>query len=158
VKRIFRAARDGRTGREILEENMTKQHEKTESLSHADLQIFTGDIERYQHWNRRVIYTPGVKFLAEQGEAYWLIDAIASYFSGAMMWKAMAKDDRLSSLQFWRLDVHPDCTAVLTARADSGVTPFVSQQIPYTDFPLSSVDVWAGFDGRHWTLYLPSEH
>jgi len=48
--------------------------------------------------------------------------------------------------------------AVLTAEADTGVKPFVTQEIPYTDFPLSEIAIWVGFDGSHWTLYLPSEH
>ncbi len=128
-------------------------------LTHADLQQFTGDLERYRHsFNRRVIYTPGVQYLAEQAEAYWLIDAIASSFGSAPMRTATARDERLQSLQFWRLDVHADGTATLTARADSGVAPCITQQIPFTDFPLTEIDIWAGFDGEHWTLYLPSEH
>src|SRR5262249_19021920 len=47
-------------------------------LTHADLQHFTGDLERFRHpLARKVIYTPGVQFLAERGHAYWLIDEIA---------------------------------------------------------------------------------
>lgn len=93
-------------------------------LEQADLQQFTGDSKRYRHsLNRRVIYTPGVKYLAEHGEAYWLIDAIASYFGDRMMTHAIAQDDRLRTLQFWRLNVRDDCTAVLSMRADSGVKP-----------------------------------
>ena len=131
----------------------------TDQLTHDDLQQFTGDLERYQHsLNRQVIYTPGVKFLAERGGAYWLIDAIASYFGTTVMKRAIAADPRLETLQFWRLDVAEDQTAILSARADSGVKPFITQDIPYTDFPLEYVDVWTGFDGVHWTLYLPSEH
>ncbi|MEL7089572.1 MAG: DUF6876 family protein [Planctomycetota bacterium] len=50
-------------------------------LDVADLRRFTGDDIRYRHeLNPSVIYTPGVRYLAEQGQAYWLIDAIASYF------------------------------------------------------------------------------
>jgi hypothetical protein len=47
-------------------------------LTHQDLRQFTGDATRYRHWmNRRVIYTPGIKHLAGQAQAYWLVDAIA---------------------------------------------------------------------------------
>ncbi len=127
-------------------------------LSHADLHQFTGDLERFRHpINRRVIYTPGVQYLAEQAHAYWLIDAIASYFHSPQMNAAIASDSRLASLQFWKLKVN-NAAAVLTAQADMGVKPFVTQEIPFTDFPLDEVDVWAGFDGTYWTLYLPSEH
>ena len=102
-----------------------------------------------------MIYSPGVKFVADKAEAYWLIDAIASYFMGGQM---AYPDSRLDTLQFWRLEVKEDRTARLTARADSGVEPYVIQRIEYTDFPLEQIDIWAGFDGKYWTLYLPSEH
>lgn len=129
-----------------------------QSLTHAELTQFTGDLERYRHpLNRRVIYTPGVQHLAERAEAYWLIDLIASYFGSEIMKQAIADDDRLASLQFWRLDVQ-EGRAVASCRADSDQDPAITQVIPYTDFTLEYVDVWAGFDGEHWTLYLPSEH
>jgi hypothetical protein len=129
-------------------------NKKTQDLL-AGLAHFTGDLERYRSINRYVVYTPGVKYLADQAGAYWLIDAIASYFmSGQMAYP----DPRLETLQFWRLDVNKDNSALLTARADSNVEPFITQRIEFTDFPLDQVDVWAGFDGRYWTLYLPSEH
>ncbi len=132
---------------------------KQPRLTHADLKQFSGDLDRYQHsLNRRVIYTPGVQFLAERGGAYWLIDAIASYFGDPKMSRAMARDDRLRSLQFWRLKVLDNQSATLTMRADSGEKPAITQEIPYTDFPLERIDIWAGFDGERWTLYLPSEH
>ena len=128
-------------------------------LTHQDLRQFTGDLTRYRHWmNRRVIYTPGVKHLASQAEAYWLVDAIASHFGGQEMIRASQRDMRLDSMQFWRLDVLDDHSAVLSARADAGEEPFITRLIDYTDFPLNYVDIWAGYDGEHWTLYLPSEH
>lgn len=130
----------------------------TKDFTHADLFQFTGDDIRYSHpLNRKVIYTPGVRYLADKAQAYWLIDAIASYFGSPEMNAAISRDSRLASLQFWRLDV-ADSKAVLIANADTGVTPFIRQEIPYTDFPLDHIDIWAGFDGSFWTLYLPSEH
>ena len=127
-------------------------------LTHADLDQFTGDDIRYMHpLNKKVIYTPGVRYLAQKAQAYWLIDAIASYFGSDIMNQAMSKDSRLKSLQFWRLDVN-DGKAVLIANADAGEEPFVRQDIAFTDFPLPKVEIWAGFDGSFWTIYLPSEH
>ena len=98
-----------------------------------------------------------MQYLAEQGQAYWLIDAIASYFGSDVMNQAMKQDARLQSMQFWRLEVQ-DNAGVLSARADDGVVPLVRQEIEYTDFPLPAVDIWAAFDGARWTRYLPSEH
>ncbi len=128
-------------------------------LTHNNLRQFTGDLDRYRHLlNRRVIYTPGVQYLAEKGEAYWLIDEIALSFGTDEMRRAISRDPRIEDLQFWRLNVNEDRTAWLSARADSHEDPFILRKIPYTDFPLDSVDIRAGFDGQHWTLYLPSEH
>jgi hypothetical protein len=138
---------------------MTMTQEKGQPITKADLVGFSGDIERYRHaLNRQVIYTSGVQFLAERGKCYWLIDAIASHFGSREMNRAIRHDDRVRWLQFWRLSVRDDGSALLSACADSGVTPFITQEIAYTDFPLDSVEIWAGFDGKLWTLYLPSEH
>jgi len=130
----------------------------TTTLTHDQLRHFTGDLIRYQHPTQPcVIYTPGVRYVAEQADAYWLIDAIASYFVGDPMKLAIQSDPRLASLQFWRIDVTGH-SAKLTATADQDVEPFVTQHIEFTDFPLEQLDIWAGFDGSYWTLYLPSEH
>jgi hypothetical protein len=123
------------------------------------LQHFTGDLDRYRHGiNRQVIYTPGVQYLAEQAEAYWLIDAIASHIGSPAFRKGALQDPRIADLHFWKLKVLSDRSAVLAATADSGEPAFIQQLIEFTDFPLDEIDIWAGYDGRFWTLYLPSEH
>jgi hypothetical protein len=120
---------------------------------------FTGDLERYRHpLNRRVIYTPGVRYLADEAGAYWLIDAIASWIGSRRFEAALRDDPALASIHFWRLDVYGDRTALLRAFPDAEEPPFIEQEIPYSDFPLGSADIWVGFDGANWTLYLPSEH
>lgn len=128
-------------------------------LTHAELHQFTGDLERFRHpLAHRVIYTPGIQFLTERAGAYWLIDEIALAIASGDVANAGRSDPRVLDLHFWRLEVREDRSAELTARADSGVTPVVTRRIPWTDFPLDHVDVWAAYDGRRWTLYLPSEH
>lgn len=126
----------------------------------AELQQFTGDSERYRHsLNRRVIFTPGVKYLADEAGAYWLIDAIASWIGSHLFNQGLVQDERLQYLHFWYLDVELDKhRGVLTARADEGEPAFITQKIGFTDFPLEQMILYAGFDGTHWTIYLPSEH
>lgn len=129
------------------------------TLSHDQLRQFTGDLERYRHaLTRRVIYTPGVRFLAEEGGAYWLVDEIALALGSSAFRRAIARDSRVAEMHFWRLDVSTNRSAKLTAQADCDEAPFIVRDIRSTDFPLDHVEVWAGFDGEHWTLYLPSEH
>ena len=132
---------------------------ENKSLTHDDLNLFTGDLERFRHWLcRRVIYTPGVHYLTERGQAHWLLDAIAFYFRSNVMVRAIERDKRVKVMQFWRLEVRSDRSAILTARADSDEEPFISQSFRHTDFPLHCVHIWAAYDGEYWTLYLPSEH
>jgi hypothetical protein len=128
------------------------------TLTETDLQRFTGDLERFRHpFVRSVIYTPGVKCVAERGGAYWLIDELAFAIAGGEITKAGKREPRVLEMHFWRLTVN-DQVGELTARADSDIKPFFVKGIDYTDFPLDKIDIWAAFDGEHWTLYLPSEH
>lgn len=123
-----------------------------------ELGRFTGSQVFYRHpLNRRVVYTEGVQFLAEAAGAYWLVDAIASYFGTDLMRAVIEADRRIANFQVWSLEV-VESRAVLTMTADAGVPTAISQPIGFTDFPLERVDIWAGFDGETWTLYLPSEH
>lgn len=128
-------------------------------LKTSDLSQFTGSTEWFRHsFNRAVIYTEGVKYVADHGGAHWLVDAIASHVVTKAFKTAAAKDGRISTLHFWKLAVHPDRTAKLAAVADSDEPAFIEQAIPYTDFPLDEISIWAANDGEHWTLLLPTEY
>jgi hypothetical protein len=106
-------------------------------LTQDDLSQFTG-IERYfRHWTGRLLYTEGVKYLADQGEAYWLIDAIASHQGD----RRITDNPMLRNMQFWKLAV-ADGRSTLTCVEDSGREPVIVQQIDFTDFPLDEVEVW----------------
>lgn len=134
----------------------------TSTLSPAELKAqlrqFTGSEVFFRHpLNRSVIFTDGVRFLAEAAEAFWLVDAIASYFGSPEMRAAIEEDERLASLQFWTLKV-VDGRGELALIADLGEPAAIKQSISFTDFPLPEVSIWAGFSGDFWTLYLPSEH
>src|SRR5690606_36416855 len=137
---------------------MKTNDKKKPTLTKYDLGQFTGSLERFETMIPSVIFTPGVKFLIERADALWLLDCISEAYITFHMMMAIAADPRLETLQFWRLDVKPDHSAVLTARADCDASPFIYQEIPDTDFPLESVEIWSGFDGRYWTLFLPSEY
>lgn len=133
--------------------------EEKKSLSEMDLAQFTGSDIRYRHGlNRRVHFTEGVKYLADQAGAWWLVDQIAIYQGSRKLVAAQTRDDRLKWLQFWRLEVSEDSRGILSCVADSGEKPVIRENLRYTDFPLSQIDIWVGYDGMSWVLYLPSEH
>jgi hypothetical protein len=129
-------------------------------LQAMDLAHFTGSEQFYRHpIFRKVVYTEGVQYLAEKAGAYWLVDAIASHLAlmgGERPGQSLAEAS--DGMLFWKLEKRPDSSCTLSARKDCGLPALVEQEIEYTDFPLDFVEIWTGFDGSYWTLYLPSEH
>lgn len=92
----------------------------------ADLAHFTGT-EHYYRLNRRCLITDGAKYLADSAEAYWLLDAAASYLFelGTADWFVLV-----------RLSVKKNRAELTLEDGNGGVR--ARQQIPYTDFPVKS--------------------
>jgi hypothetical protein len=133
---------------------MQAQEELAQKLE-QELQQFTGTESYYKHL-LGFRFTDGVKFLAEEAQAYWLIDAIISH-----QIKLRGQD-----FQLWLLVVgkehefikpKPGKDAVLTCWKDTpnaGVKPLVRQDIVLTDFPLKTIKLYL----ENKILLLPSEH
>jgi len=108
----------------------------------ADLAHFTGT-ESYTNlrypWLRgaKFLLTDGAKFLAEQAKAFWLMDAIASH--------QINKQVAAEPFQVWTLSVNEKHAAILIC-TDGNNTELVRQDIPSTDFPLSSITLYASQD------------
>ena len=104
-----------------------------------------------------IIITQGVKFVIERAGGHWLVMAIASHLVTNLGQKRSARE---YGLLFWKLKQLPNGSWLLTGRTDGA--PYgkevARQEIPYSDFPLSSFDIWSGVNENGWTLYLPSEH
>ena len=133
------------------------------NITLADLSQFTGTETWHRHFTG-LLYTDGIQYLAEQAEAYWLIDAIASYQY------QLKRDEYLAEFQVWVISVAGEgerkypCLlpqdgykAVLTCWQDTpeqGLKPPVIQQIEYTDFPLIEIKLYVSGG----VLMLPSEY
>jgi hypothetical protein len=133
------------------------------TITLSDLSQFTGTETWHRHFTG-LLYTDGIQYLAEQAEAYWLIDAIASYQH------QLKRDEYLADFQLWVLSVvgegernypfllpEENHKAVLTCWSDTpkeGVKPAVIQQIEYTDFPLIEIKLYVS----EGVLLLPSEN
>ncbi|MDA2935403.1 hypothetical protein MYX82_13855 [Acidobacteria bacterium AH-259-D05] len=104
---------------------------------------FHGTEDYYPHF-LGLVYTDGIKFLAEEAQCYWLIDIVASY------------QPKLKQVPFqlWELKVEKDNSAVVTVREDSGKPALISQEIPYTDFPLEKIKLYYCDN----VLMLPGEY
>ena len=117
------------------------------TLSKADLAQFTGSEQWYRHAiNRKVLFTDGAKFVADQAGAYWLLDEIAII---------QPYDQRVAAEEFqvWKLAVNADQTGVLTCDDGNGNVIF-SKPIEYTDFPIEGITLY--FTNN--TILLPREY
>ena len=121
------------------------QNKKT--LSADDLAQFIGTERRYRHAiNRNVLYTEGAQYVAEQGEAYWLLDEIA-------LIQPYDKNVAAEEFQVWKLTVRPEKTATLTCDDGNGNIVF-TKEIPFTDFPLETITLYFANN----VIHLPSEY
>jgi hypothetical protein len=120
---------------------------KTSKLTQSDLSQFTGSENWYRHGiNRNVLFTDGAKYVADEGGAYWLLDAIA-------IAQRFEKSVAAEEFQVWKLTVNANRTANLTC--DDGNNKVVyTQHIAFTDFPLDEIKLY--FTDN--TILLPSEY
>jgi hypothetical protein len=119
-------------------------------IKEADLAQFTGSTNLFTHWLKILSYTEGVKFLASKTNSFWLIDAIASHQNRSLL----LKHPELKEFQLWQLEVKTDKTATLTCRTDSDCKPVVTQEIEFTNFPLTQIKLYV----CQKVLMLPSEY
>ena len=111
-----------------------------------DLSQFTGSESFFRlTFNRKVVYTEGIRYLAEQVGAYWLIDEIA-------LIQPYEKAVAAEAFQVWKLKVK-DSKATLACEDGNGNQVY-AKQIEFTDFPEPGIDLW--FTGN--TIMLPSEY
>jgi len=124
--------------------------ETSELLNH--LAHFTGSEAFTRHpLIPRVLMTEGVVFLANQGGAHWLTDAIASYLCNVTALRV--------PFQVWRLVVDGSTRrAELTMTDGTSRTPLITQTLDYTDFPLREIELWLVAGPDHWVLILPAEY
>jgi len=120
---------------------------KRAKLGTQDLNQFTGSENWYRHaLNRNVLYSDGAKYVADEGGAYWLLDAIA-------LCQRHERRVAAKPFQVWRLTVREDRTASLVC--DDGNDNIVyAQHIEFTDFPADEITLWFA----NGVIYLPSEH
>ena len=115
-------------------------------LDTSTLSQFTGT-SAYYRISRRHLLTDGTKYLAEEAECFWMMDAVASHLC------EIGTED-------WFVQVR---VQVSEGRAemiyeDGNGHEHARQAIPYTDFALSEITLYACWDQEHWVIMLPSEY
>lgn len=99
----------------------------------------------YQNRFSPVIYTDGVKDMAESCGAYWLIDLVISH--------QLTKAVKLQPFQVWELKRHNDDAFNIIA-SDGNEKQIASQQIPFSDFKYDIATLWL----VNGCLMLPNEY
>jgi hypothetical protein len=119
-----------------------------------DLSPFSSSENFYKHW-LGLIYTDGVKFVADECGAYWLIDAIASHQPKAR------RDPMLRDFQIWTLTSKPTKgnprRVILECFRDTGCDASIKQTIPYSDFPFDRMPEDFQLYVENGTICLPEE-
>jgi hypothetical protein len=126
---------------------MKTQEELQElGLDKLTLTQFTGT-GVYYRISRKNVLTDGTRYLAEQGACFWMMDAIASHLCeiGTADWFVLV---RVQVTEGRAVMIYEDGNDREHAR----------QEIPYTDFPLDSITLYACWDQEHWVIMLPSEY
>ena len=110
------------------------------------LNQFTGT-EKHYRISRKHLLTDGTKYLAEEAECFWMMDAIASHLCeiGTEEW-------------FVLIRVQVTEGRAVMIYEDGNDREHARQEIPYTDFPLNSINLYACWDGENWVIMLPSEY
>ena len=92
-----------------------------------------------------ILYTDGVRDMAESCGAYWLIDLVVSYQG--------TREINLERFQVWKLiRVKEQKFSILAS--DGNDNRIASQQIPFSDFPFDTATLWL-VDG---CIMLPTEY
>jgi hypothetical protein len=115
-------------------------------LTAQDLAQFTGTT-CYYRIGRQHLLTDGTHYLAEKAGCYWIMDAVVSHVAeiGTRDWFVVV-----------RIEVE-DRSAIM--RYDDGNGRELARQaIPYTDFPLQNLTLYAVWDTEHWVIMLPGEY
>ena len=114
------------------------------------LSQFSGT-ENYYRIMPNVLMTDGAKFVADNGEAYWLMTAIASYLP-----------DFTNKETFIVANLKVTLTATASTallKLDDGNDNVLAEQfIEYTDFELNELKLYACYNGDVWVVILPREY
>lgn len=111
-----------------------------------ELAQFTGT-SSYTRITRRHLLTDGARYLADHAECYWLMDAVASHLDeiGTQDWFVLV-----------RLELEGSMATVVYE--DGNGHEHARQAIPYTDFSLEQIRLYACWDTEHWIIMLPGEY
>lgn len=90
-------------------------------------------------------FTDGVKYVADQCGAYWLIDEIMSY--------QLFPRTRKMDFQVWKLTVDTEKKEGVLSLEDGDGHEILRKKLDYTDFGAPAIEMWM----ENNVLYIPTE-
>ena len=99
----------------------------------------------YQSGYSTIMYTDGVKDMAEKCRAYWLIDLVISH--------QLTKTVKYESFQVWQLQ-RKSGDAFTVVATDGNEREIAQQQIPFSDFRYDMATLWL----VNGCIMLPNEY
>ena len=122
--------------------------ENGKTLCEADFRQFTGSENWYRHaLFAKYRYTDGARYVAKQGDAYWLLDKI---FACQSCVKALEGE----GFTVWELTLDKEGNGAQLVCTDGNGNKLYGEKILYTDFPLNRIELYF----QNGTLFLPSEY
>lgn len=121
---------------------MTRQ--RTTKLIEDESPYYTGTNQYYKH-PFGLKYTDGAKDVADKGNAYWLLDLVASH--------AVEQHPKGNNFLVFKLKVKDDDTAKVVIE-DGNDNQLGEQEIEFTDFPAYEETLWC-IGG---VILLPAEY
>ena len=121
---------------------------------HREMSMFTGT-EAYHRWTplSKGVLTDGCKYVAEQLQAHWLFDAIASHIDFG----------DLPDLDMYFSTFTMDGDSGKLSIEDGNGKVVATQSFEYTSFPLEQIKIWSASTdtkerGPFFVHMLPSEY
>lgn len=124
-----------------------------QAFSLSELQKFHGTNIWYHHWLRTIVYTDGVKYLAEHAGCYWLIDNVAIFLPSVRK----KHPDHFYSIHFTAKSKN---NSGLLTFEDGNYHVLRKIKIPYTDFSIKDqmLLLFLVQCERGYCLMVPSEY
>ena len=111
--------------------------------------IGTQTWHRFNRLSPNSLLTDGALYVADEGGAYWLMDIIAS--------AQLDPKVKAEPFQVWALTVNEDRSAIMEADDGNG-NAIYTQAIPWTDFILDNIKLYAAKEEDYLIIMLPSEY
>lgn len=109
--------------------------------------------EAYYRTNPGLLVTDGVKFLADNAGAYWLLDMVWSYLP------VLRKSRDTFFVVVLTKEGVRDLGAIFSIQDDIPANQtYATQAVEYTDFPLDEIVMYLSYAGSDFVLMLRSEY